>query len=163
MAVERVLREGRAEPTLGRMGWFQRAALLAWELPQNVLGAVALVGMLARREVKGARFERERWMIELRGEGAVSLGLFVFYSAKDSRFVPVGPENRDHEYGHSIQSRWLGPAYLLVVGVPSVARVAYAIGHRAVTGRRWAHYYDGWPEDSADRLGRADRSARPQP
>ena len=40
----------------------------------------------------------------------------------------MGPENVDHEYGHAVQSRRLGPAYLPLVGVPSVMRVAYAMG-----------------------------------
>jgi hypothetical protein len=145
------------------MGWFHRAFLLAWELPQNVLGAIAFAGMLARRNVRRVRFERERWMVELEGDGAVSLGLFVFFSTKDNKFVPVGPENRDHEYGHALQSRLLGPMYLPVVGVPSVVRVAYAMGYLAITGRRWSHYYDGWPERWADELGRADIAARPNP
>ena len=145
------------------MGWLHRAALLVWELPQNALGAIAFAGMLARGGVRTARFERERWMVELAGDGAVSLGLFVFFSTKDNRYVPVGPENRDHEYGHSVQSRLLGPLYLPVVGVPSVMRVFWAMGHFAATGRRWAHYYDGFPERWADELGRADVSARPKP
>lgn len=145
------------------MSWAQRAALLLWELPQNALGAAGLAAAAVAGDVRGVAFDRERVMIELGREGGVSLGLFVFFSTRDSRFVPVGPENRDHEYGHSIQSRALGPLYLPIVGVPSVARVAYAIAHRKITGRRWGGYYDGWPEKQADALGGVDRSRRPPP
>ncbi len=134
-----------------------------WELPQNVLGGLLLALERAKGNVRAVRRERGRCMIELAGEGGVSLGWFVFHSRRDSRFVPVGPENADHEYGHSVQSRWLGPLYLPLVGVPSTLRVLYAIGYRSATGRRWSGYYDGWPEDSADRLGRVDRSLRPPP
>jgi hypothetical protein len=143
--------------------WLGRAALFAWELPQNLLGAANLVVQAAARNVRHIERDRGRLMIELAGEGAVSLGLFVFFSTRDSRFVPVGPENRDHEYGHSVQSRWLGPLYLPLVGAPSVARVAYAVAHRTITGRRWAGYYAGWPEKSADELGGVDLSRRPAP
>lgn len=137
--------------------------LALWEAPQNALGVVQLALHVALRHVRRARVERARLMIELSRGSAVSLGAFVFFTERDNPFVPVGPENRDHEYGHSIQSRWLGPLYLPVVGVPSLARVAYAIAHRTLTGRRWGGYYAGYPERWADRLGGADVSRRPPP
>ncbi len=143
--------------------WFTRAALFVWELPQNVLGAALLASHVARRTVRGVKLERERVMVEIGSIGAVSLGLFVFWTDRDNRYVPVGPENRDHEFGHSIQSRMLGPMYLPIVGVTSELRVVYAFAHRHVTGRRWAGYYDGFPENWADRLGGVDRTLRPRP
>lgn len=138
-------------------------ALFVWELPQNLLGLANLALQRALGNVLGVERARGCVLVALAGEGGVSLGRFVFFGARDSRFVPLGPENVDHEYGHSVQSRWLGPLYLPLVGVPSVTRVLFAIAHRTITGRRWPHYYDGWPEDSADRLGGVDRSRRPPP
>jgi hypothetical protein len=141
-----------------------RALLLVWELPQNVLGLMLYGIQRARGNVKLTRLERERIMVEVGGSvGAVSLGLFVFYTQEDNQYVPVGLENKDHEYGHSIQSRWLGPLYLPVVGIPSEMRVVYAFAYRHITGKRWGGYYSGFPEDWADRLGNADRSLRPKP
>lgn len=137
------------------------ALLFAWELPQNTLGALNYALHLARGKVAKTTRERDRLFVELTGTGAISLGWFVFFSTTDNGYVPVGLENKDHEYGHSVQSRWLGPLYLPIVGLPSISRVAYAVGHRALTGRRWAGYYDGWPERSADLLGGADVSLRP--
>ncbi len=135
-----------------------------WELPQNALGALNFAWNGVRKRIERVVVDRERLMIELREGGAgVSLGTFVFWSRHDHPFVPVGAENRDHELGHSIQSRLLGPMYLPLVGVPSVARVVYAVGHRAITGKRWAHYYDGYPERWADRLGAVNRALRPPP
>jgi hypothetical protein len=93
----------------------------------------------------------------------MSLGLFVFFTQRDNPYVPVGPENRDHEFGHSYQSRGLGPLYLPIVGLSSEMRVLYAIAHRHLTGRRWAGYYDGFPEREADALGGVDRALRPPP
>jgi hypothetical protein len=143
--------------------WVRQAPLFAWELPQNLLGAANLLVQKGAGNVRGIEHDRGRLMVELVGDGAVSLGYFVFFSTHDNRFVPAGAENRDHELGHSVQSRLLGPLYLPIVGVPSVARVAYAVAYRTVTGKRWGGYYSGWPEKSADRLGGVDASRRPPP
>ncbi len=146
-----------------RRSWLRRAASLAWELPQTVLGAAAFVSFLARGKIVRARWESERVFVRIRAHGAVSLGWFVFFTPDDNPWVPVGPENRDHEYGHALQSRMLGPLYLPVVGVPSTMRVLYAYLHEARHGTRWGGYYDGFPESWADRLGRVDRRMRPRP
>lgn len=132
------------------------AALLLWELPQNVLGAIDLAITGARGRIETMRWERERLFVQVRGAGAVSLGLFVFWSEDDTPFVRITRANKDHEYGHSLQSRLLGPLYLPLVGVPSSCRVAYAIAYRTVTGRRWDGYFRGYPEDWADRLANVD-------
>lgn len=135
---------------------------LAWELPQNALGAVVFAVHLVRGSAEMVTRERGCVFVEV-PLGAVSLGRFVFYSTQDTPYVPVGPENKDHEYGHTVQSRRLGPLYLPVVGVPSALRVLYAIGYRRLHGRRWGGYYDGFPERQADELGGVDPSLRPAP
>lgn len=137
--------------------------LYAWELPQSSLGLALFGVQAARGRVKRMRIEEGRVFAEVSGAIAISLGHFVFYSQEDNAYVPVGPENRDHEYGHALQSRLLGPFYLPVVGVTSELRVVYAIAYKHLRGRRWAHYYDGFPEDWADRLGGVDKSLRPAP
>jgi len=134
-----------------------------WELPQTSLGAAAYLALVAAGQITAQARARGRVFVETRMGLGVSLGHFVFHASSDSPYVPVGPENRDHEYGHAVQSRRFGPLYLPLVGVPSVMRVAYAVAHRHLTGRRWAHYYDGWPEDDADLRGGVDRTLRPAP
>jgi hypothetical protein len=47
----------------------------------------------------------------------------------------------------------LGPLYLLVIGVPSSLRAGYAAARYLVTKEPWDGYYDGFPENWADRLG----------
>ncbi|OAI31552.1 hypothetical protein A1351_21370 [Methylosinus sp. R-45379] len=140
-----------------------RMLLFGWELPQNVVGTLVLVVQAMRGNVIVISFQQERVFVELRSIGAISLGLFVFFTCKDNPFVPVGRENRDHEFGHSFQSRALGPLYLPVIGTASEARVVYAFAYRYVTGRRWSGYYDGFPERQADELGGADLTLRPSP
>jgi hypothetical protein len=147
----------------GATRYARATALFVWELPQNLLGAARLGLALAQRRVRRVRFENERLMIELRGGAAVSLGLFVLWTSEDNPYVPVGPENARHELGHSLQSRWLGPLYLPVVGVPSTMRVLYAVAYRTLYGKRWGGYYDGFPESWADALGGVDKGMRPPP
>ncbi len=143
--------------------WIGRAGLMIWELPQNALGVSRLGLAFARGRVEGVRFEDERVMVEMVEGAAISLGLFVLWTTTDNPYVPVGAENRAHEYGHSIQSRMLGPLYLPVIGVPSTMRVAYAVAYRAMHGRRWDGYYRGFPEKWADELGGVDPKLRPAP
>lgn len=144
------------------MSFVDVIAGLTWELPQTALGAALFAAHTVRRSARAVSVERGVVFVEI-DLGAVSLGRFVFHSGVDSPYVPVGPENKDHEYGHAVQSRRWGPLYLPVIGVPSVMRVAYAIGHKTLTGQRWAHYYDGFPEKQADELGGVDRALRPAP
>jgi hypothetical protein len=134
-------------------------ALALWELPQNVLGAANLAMQLATRNVARLGIERERLFVELRGDGAISLGWFVFWSDKPNPWIKVSAKTKWHEWGHTFQSRALGPLYLPLVGVPSTMRVMYALGHYKLTGRRWTGYYRGWPEKQADRLGGVDSEA----
>ena len=129
------------------------ALAIAWELPQSSLGLANLVLEVVRRGVARVTYEHDRVFVELRASRAISLGHFVFWSTVDSAFVRVTPHNKAHEYGHARQSRMLGPLYLLVVGLPSSMRVAYAVAQYAITKRPWEGYYDGFPESWADRLG----------
>jgi len=123
--------------------------LSVWELPQNVLGLALLVIM--RRRIIERRREDGRLFLRTSSTG-VSLGWFVFWCTDESI--------RRHEYGHTIQSRLLGPFYLPLVGLPSVARALYARAYRRCTGRWWPRYFHGYPENWADRLGGVDNRGR---
>ena len=130
-----------------------------WELPQNALGLVWLGAEKAFGQVERLEWDRGRLFVESR-RSAVSLGLFVFWREGENRWFILDGATRAHEYGHSFQSRWLGPLYLPVVGVPSVLRVLYAVAYREISGRRWDGYFDGFPESWADRLGGVNRVRR---
>jgi hypothetical protein len=127
-----------------------------WEQPQTALGAAVLLVRWACGLVERVEWAGGRALVLSRG-GGVSLGLFVFYNGRESRWFYPGSGTREHEYGHTFQSRWLGPLYLLLVGIPSFGRGTYAVVYREWTGRRWRGYFDGWPEKQADRLGGVDR------
>ena len=134
------------------MASLPKALLFAWELPQNLLGGSVLAAHTALRPVRGIRRDRERLFVETR-HTAVSLGWFVFWARGENRWFVLDGWTRDHEHGHTYQSRLLGPLYLPIVGVPSAMRALYAVAYREATGRRWTRYFDGYPEAWADRLG----------
>ena len=137
-----------------------RQALLAlWELPQNVLGMLLLGLEYLAGTVKAVELDRGRLFIQSK-MSAVSLGFFVFWASGSNRYSILDEHTRAHEFGHSFQSRWLGPLYLPLVGIPSVSRVLYGIAYREITGQRWEGYFDGYPENWADRLGGVERKAR---
>jgi hypothetical protein len=130
---------------------------ILWEQPQTALGALALLvrwtfGLVERIESSNGR-------LFIQSRGGISLGVFVFHDGRESRWFYPNSGIREHEFGHTYQSRWLGPLYLVLVGLPSVSRGIYAIAYRELTGRRWRGYFDGWPEKQADRLGGVDRQA----
>lgn len=133
--------------------------MAVWELPQNVLGAALFALLRLRGGIAGVDVEDGRLIIEAPGVG-ISLGSFVYYNAEANRYYAADPLMRRHEIGHTFQSRWLGPLYLPLVGVPSTARALYSVVYREVTGRRWTGYFDGYPESWADRLGGITREER---
>jgi hypothetical protein len=138
--------------------WLRVLAQAVWEQPQTAMGLAMLVFGRALGLVERIERRDGRALIRTRG-GAVSLGHFVFYNERENRWFYEGSGVLEHEYGHSFQSRWLGPLYLPLVGIPSVARVLYAVAYREITGRRWRGYFEGWPERQADRLGGVQRLA----
>ena len=123
---------------------------MLWELPQTVLGALLLLTQLPRH--RRVELLHGRVFVEVRHFG-ISLGKFVYWSPLFDDPARARPSNKAHEYGHCIQSIIFGPLYLLLIGIPSVSRGAYVVLHYRLKRKRWTHYYDGYPEDWADRLG----------
>jgi hypothetical protein len=118
-----------------------------WELPQNCLGLVLYMLLKSLGTVHRLSIERKRLFIA--APISISLGWFIFHEeAKQGKPDRI----KEHEWGHSVQSRLLGPLYLVVVGLPSVTRALYALWFRRRYRSEWPHYFDGFPEDWADRL-----------
>lgn len=138
------------------MSLIRRGLSLAWEAPQGALGLAMLLAERARNRVVRVEVENGRILVESKGTG-ISLGHLVFWTREGSRWQDLDLRNRAHELGHAKQSRMLGWLYLPLVGLPSISRAAYALVYREVTGRQWTGYYDGYPENWADRLGGVQR------
>ncbi len=122
---------------------------LVWEMPQNLFGLLLLALLSSRVSV--IEFCNERAFIEVNGFG-VSLGTFIFWSRY---LVPTGyADNRQHEYGHALQSKILGPFYIPLIGIPSLMRNIYGRWYSKLYKREWQGYHHGFPEKWANNLGR---------
>ena len=122
-----------------------------WELPQNLLGC--LVWLFVRRNITEVTVEHRRLFLHVPNFG-ISLGSFVFWSNSDNAFIKINPDNKAHEFGHTLQSLRFGPLYLIAVGLPSISRVIYGAIYYAIKREKWQGYYQGYPERWADELGR---------
>ena len=112
-----------------------------WGLPQTLLGSAVY---LALRNNRHEDFDGAKVTYWDRPEG-LSLGRYIFLPSRGRALLK-------HEYGHTIQSLILGPAYLPLVGLPSLLwnRLPYFKSKRKTTGR---DYYSVIFESSASKLG----------
>lgn len=125
--------------------------LYVWQLPQNILGFVlSLFGK--KHEISGIIF----YSFNKFFDSGISLGQYIII---DSRYFYYSLgylyNTLRHEYGHSLQSKKLGWLYLLIVGIPSVARNIFdRLFHKKWTYlQRYDWYYSGFPENWANQLG----------
>lgn len=116
-----------------------------WQLPQNIIGLIVLkVTMNAHRCSYGSA-EVYTW----RRQGGISLGKYIFTPiCADEDYIK-------HEYGHYIQSKYLGWFYLLIIGLPSII---WAGCFKAYRKKHNVSYYDFYTEAWADKLGGVERS-----
>ena len=122
-----------------------------WGLPQTLIGSAVY---LMHRKDHHFDYNGARVTVWDKDSG-VSLGKFIFVPSRRRGSRTHEEADRfliDHEYGHMIQSLILGPAYLLLVGAPSLIwnRLPYFARKRARTGRT---YYSAPFEKTANQLG----------
>ena len=118
-----------------------------WQLPQNVVGAIvkSITKATLLTEYKDAT------VYSWRGKNGVSLGKYIFVPFK--KIYPNSPSQRHyikHEYGHTIQSKYLGWFYIPVILIPSLIWAGCFDGYRMKTGK---DYYDFYTESWANKLG----------
>lgn len=119
--------------------------LTLWELPQTIVGAI-LLGYYrpAESAVLGMKHYPDRiFYYSDRMPGGISLGNIIILNKKYKK----NSNDHYHEYGHSKQSLFLGPLYLLVIGIPSILWAWYHQSHRKRS------YYWFYTERWADKLG----------
>lgn len=117
--------------------------LWIWQLPQHVLGLLLIIVSRAKK-VNGYYTVRKLF------NSAVSLGDYIIFQADC-----IATDSVQHEKGHQVQSRMYGWLYLLIVGLPSIARNIWdrLVHKNWTTTQRAAWYYSGFPENQADKLG----------
>lgn len=86
--------------------------------------------------------------------GGISLGQYILMSS--SSYRDKRARTKKHEYGHSRQSLYLGPLYLIAVGLPSIIWAGFVYN----LVRKEISYYDIYPENWADKLGGVNRNGK---
>lgn len=122
--------------------------LYIWELPQNLIGLLCL--------------------LFIAGETKHKLGLIRFYYAKSfpggitlGEYIIVGTKQEltvKHEFGHVLQSRYLGPLYLFVIGIPSIIHAG--IPNKYCCDKHLEGYYHFYTEKWADKLANVNRTKK---
>lgn len=98
---------------------------LTWGLPQTILGFIYFL-----LNIKREHYYHGSVVTIWKSKSSLSLGMFVFVSDDPFCYYESLRETYSegefsnmflvHEYGHTIQSLFFGPLYLLLVGVPSI-------------------------------------------
>lgn len=111
---------------------------LTWCLPQNIIGFILFLFNLRKsRKTYNGRIIVRWWY-----GGSVSLGAFIFVSSYDKDLVR-------HEYGHTIQSLFLGVLYLFIIGIPSIIWAGCFEKYRTKNN---ISYYSFYTESWANKL-----------
>ena len=130
--------------------------LYVWQLPQNLLGLLLFWWYgrgcdTNRTELWGARV-----LFSGKMRGGICLGIYIVlpYHYIRSADKPYVQKTLNHEWGHSVQSLYLGWLYLLIIGLPSIT---WAWLHSSFKCFDTVSYYDFYTEKWADRLGGVKR------
>lgn len=118
--------------------------LWIWQFPQHIVGLLIL--LFIKSESKH-RFDGITYYYYDPFPGGISLGNYMILGDKWSQSIK-------HEYGHTMQSRILGPLYLPTVGLCSIT---WAGLYGSVIKETHNGYYKFWTEKWADKLGKVVR------
>lgn len=121
-----------------------------WEFPQHLLGFVLthLYDVEYVETYKGVDVYMGVF------PGGISLGTYIIISEQSYR--DRRNRTKKHEYGHSRQSLYLGPLYLIAVGLPSLLWAGFI--HNLM--KKEVGYYEVYPENWADELGEVNRNSK---
>lgn len=127
------------------MNYIKNLILFIWQLPQHLL-AILYIGylvMMCKDLGIDSRY-KQAIVIPCVMRGAVTLGCYVFVGLNSEYRKTV-----KHELGHTIQSKILGPLYLIVIGIPSIT---YCGLRRMFPSLRKKNYYNFYTEKWANNL-----------
>ena len=119
-----------------------------WGFPQNLVGLIMASFFEMKAQITGVEMYKDSkvFYVISKFSGAVSLGTYIFI------FSDYGRDKEKiimHEYGHSIQSKILGPLYLLVIGLPSIIWAGLFEKYR---NKHKISYYSLFTEKGANKL-----------
>lgn len=127
------------------MKYIMNLVLFIWQLPQHIVAIIyfGYLVMMCKDLGVDSRY-KQAIVIPCVMRGAVTLGNYVFVGL-NSEYKKIVK----HELGHTIQSKILGPLYLIVIGIPSIT---YCGLRRLFPSLRKKNYYDFYTEKWANNL-----------
>lgn len=127
------------------MKYIRNLILFIWQLPQHIVALIYFVYLVMMCKDLGvdSRY-KQAIVIPCVMRGAVTLGNYVFVGLNSEYRKTV-----KHELGHTIQSKILGPLYLIVIGIHSIT---YCGLRRLFPSLRKKNYYDFYTEKWANNL-----------
>ena len=118
-----------------------------WQFPQNILGLI-IKKVSKHTFCIGYKDATVHCWKHSRG---LSLGKYIFIPYEESDLKTKAAQRCiKHEYGHTMQSKYLGVFYLLIIGLPSAIWSVCFEAYRLKTGKS---YYEFYTESWADILG----------
>lgn len=113
-----------------------------WELPQTLLGFIL---KLIYSVEKTENYNDIKLVHLAKSRIGISLGRYILVHKK-----PL-VRTKKHEYGHCRQSKYFGPLYLIIIGLPSITLNVLS---QLIGGKFSDNYYNRFPENWADKLGK---------
>ena len=127
-----------------------------WQLPQNIIALILLAFNFISYEKETINGITVYFLKHLMFRSGISLGNFILLDSihSEERYRHLLDNTVKHEHGHQIQSLYLGPLYLIIVGLPSLfGNIRYRMSNK---NTKW--YYSRYPENWADKLGKVERT-----
>lgn len=140
----------------------KQVLLYLWQLPQNFIGFLLTIKFKSIYSVtfNDGTLGNIFFTNTVFGSG-VSLGRYIIldysrhWNFRKSKIMEL---TYNHEHGHQKQSMYLGPFYLIVIGIPSaIGNILDRIFHNRHSSNCW-YYKQPW-EKWADFLGGVKRSS----
>ena len=127
--------------------YIRNLILFIWQLPQHIVALIyfGYLVMMCKDLGVDSRY-KQATVIPCIMRGAITLGNYVFVGLNSEYRKTV-----KHELGHTIQSKILGPLYLIVIGIPSIT---YCGLRRLFPSLRKKNYYDFYTEKWANNLSK---------
>ena len=127
------------------MKYIRNLILFIWQLPQHIVALIyfGYLVMMCKDLGVDSRY-KQATVIPCIMRGAVTLGNYVFVGLNSEYRKTV-----KHELGHTIQSKILGPLYLIIIGIPSIT---YCGLRRLFPSLRKKNYYNFYTEKWANNL-----------
>ena len=125
--------------------YIRNLILFIWQLPQHIVALIyfGYLVMMCKDLGVDSRY-KQAIVIPCVMRGAITLGNYVFVGLNSEY-----KETVKHELGHTIQSKILGPLYLIIIGIPSIT---YCGLRRLFPSLRKKNYYNFYTEKWANNL-----------